>query len=210
MTDEGGVRFDVPGNSSAVAPPDNAPIGGFKFYLFSDAGRSFHVTVDDVRITYVAEQPPTTTTSSIQASVGQNCAVDGGNAVDVDQVSRKNGQPGIGSQLYVDVKVNKPPEGGHNYWLISKITDSRAVYDAKYRIDAAIGPQRVELSLPTSGKGATRDLFVVDGDPGGSQWLQQNKDNDGDPRWDSNRLSLAGGVVKVSNACSITKTVDGP
>jgi hypothetical protein len=38
-------------NSSANAP-SGGPIKNFKFYLFSDPGRDFHMTVDDILITY--------------------------------------------------------------------------------------------------------------------------------------------------------------
>jgi hypothetical protein len=45
------LHLDVIDHSSALAP-GGAPIKSFKFYLFSDPGRSFRVTVDGVWITY--------------------------------------------------------------------------------------------------------------------------------------------------------------
>jgi hypothetical protein len=48
---DGDLHFDVIDHSSALAP-GGGPIKNFRLYLFSDADRSFHVTVDDVKITY--------------------------------------------------------------------------------------------------------------------------------------------------------------
>jgi len=197
VTNVGGVKFDVSGYPPVIAPADDVPLDGFRFYLSSDAGRNFHVSIDDLRITY---------------AFGTKCVVDRAYAVGLNHVSRQNGQDGIGSQLNVDVKVNKPPAAGHNYWLISKVTDGPAVYVAKYHLVPTVGPQQAQMSLPLSGRNATRDIFVVDGDPSGSIWLQQNKaaENDHSQKPESARQKLADGVAAVSNVCSIKKTVDGP
>jgi hypothetical protein len=48
---DGDLHFDVIDHSSALAP-GGGPIKNFRLYLFSDADRSFHVTVDDVKIAY--------------------------------------------------------------------------------------------------------------------------------------------------------------
>lgn len=48
----GGLQFNVNGDPLASTPPDREPITNFKFYLFSDPERDFHVTVDEVRIAY--------------------------------------------------------------------------------------------------------------------------------------------------------------
>ena len=47
----GSLQFNVTENFSASAP-NFGPITQFRFYLFSDPKRNFHVTVDDVWITY--------------------------------------------------------------------------------------------------------------------------------------------------------------
>jgi hypothetical protein len=49
---DGDLHFDVIDHSSALAP-GGGPIKNFKLYLFSDADRSLHVTVDDVKVTYI-------------------------------------------------------------------------------------------------------------------------------------------------------------
>jgi hypothetical protein len=49
------LNFHVTGHEDwgAYAPPDSGEIRSFRFYLFSDAKRDFHVSVDEVIITYI-------------------------------------------------------------------------------------------------------------------------------------------------------------
>jgi hypothetical protein len=51
VDEAGNLQFVVSENSSATAP-DFGPITNFRFYLFSDPERDFHVAVDDIWITY--------------------------------------------------------------------------------------------------------------------------------------------------------------
>jgi hypothetical protein len=57
VNEDGGLRFNVSGHTSASASQDQEPITNFNFYLYSDPRpneprRNFQVTIDDVRITY--------------------------------------------------------------------------------------------------------------------------------------------------------------
>jgi hypothetical protein len=57
VNQDGVLQFNVSGHGSASATQDIKPVNDFNFYLFSDPRpneprRNFHVTVDDVRITY--------------------------------------------------------------------------------------------------------------------------------------------------------------
>jgi hypothetical protein len=49
-----GLDFKVAGHEdwSRYAPPDSGDIKGFKFYLFSNPKKDFHVIVDELKITY--------------------------------------------------------------------------------------------------------------------------------------------------------------
>jgi hypothetical protein len=47
----GSLHFRAVENSSATAP-NFGPISNFRFYLFSEPKRNFHVTVDNVWVTY--------------------------------------------------------------------------------------------------------------------------------------------------------------
>lgn len=52
VTTNGGVQFNLDGQRFAVSAPDRRGIRAFSLYLFSEPKRDFHVTIDDVIITY--------------------------------------------------------------------------------------------------------------------------------------------------------------
>ncbi len=46
------MRFSMDGYPTVETDSDPEPLSTFLFYVWSDAGRSYHVTIDDVRIGY--------------------------------------------------------------------------------------------------------------------------------------------------------------
>jgi hypothetical protein len=52
VTADNQARLAIAGVSSTVAPAETTPLSSFQLYLFSDAGKNFHVTIDDIRFTY--------------------------------------------------------------------------------------------------------------------------------------------------------------
>jgi hypothetical protein len=153
------------------------------------------------------------TAASPPLDPGQICPLNVGATypVEITRVRSYDGRPGISNDNIADIYIGSPAPEGHTYWLISKVTNGPGNYVYVAKDEVTYGPvptgYPAHVRLPRSGPGASRDLFVVDGDPTNLTWLQANKMHDGDPSWDDpNRINLPPGVRPVSNVCTIIKT----
>ena len=77
-------------------------------------------------------------------------------------------------------------------------TPVHPVYFAKQQLINALGAQPAQVQFLGAKLNSTRDLVVVSSAPGSFGWLQQNLANDGNSKWDINRLMLPPDVREIS------------
>jgi hypothetical protein len=125
----------------------------------------------------------------------------------IDNVTSPSGSSCVSDTAAVAITVSRPASANRELWLMAVLvtgTPSHHVYYAKQSIANVAGPQTANIQFIGAAVGSTRDLVIVSGNHGSSDWLNQNHANDGNPTWDIHRVRLPSGVAEISSHYKVT------
>lgn len=121
-----------------------------------------------------------------------------------------DGQPGIGSEVWVKVARESEVSAGYSLWLVIKVPyvghPPSARFYAKAKIEFPVGNEKIfKFPMKDSTVGSTRDFLIVLADPTARPSLEENLANDGVTAWDVKRDVLPTGTKTISTL-SVEKT----
>ena len=169
------------------------------------AGPAFALNAEPVDATSVASAAPVP--AGVADTPGVHCVVpDGDPAVEFVRVAAVDGQPGVGTDVRVDLLVVREPQPGNTYWLMLLLPPADgSPYVAEAPVPATFGPTSVVLRS-ASPIGSAWSLFVAEAAPDADRVLQENHRHEADATGDPLRAEMPAGTRTVSGTCRVART----